>query len=98
MACRCGSMRSSCIGRGNGARAGWACQLYEQLGLDRFWALFTRRNVLAAHPADAGVLSTDRSRQRMGLHRQWFEQSAMGDLLSGDFALVEKNALYRCLD
>jgi transposase len=32
------------------------------------------------------------------LHRQWFEQSAMGDLLDEDFSLVEKNALYRCLD
>ena len=32
------------------------------------------------------------------LHRHWFEQSAMGDLLGGDFSLVEKNALYRCLD
>src|SRR5262249_44755840 len=31
------------------------------------------------------------------LHRQWFEQSAMADLL-GDDALVAKNALYRCLD
>jgi transposase len=32
------------------------------------------------------------------LHRQWFEQSAMADLLGADYALVEKNALYRCLD
>jgi transposase len=32
------------------------------------------------------------------LHRQWFEESAMADLLGEDFALVEKNALYRCLD
>jgi hypothetical protein len=32
------------------------------------------------------------------LHRLWFEQSAMGDLLGEDFSLVEKNALYRCLD
>jgi hypothetical protein len=32
------------------------------------------------------------------LHRLWFEQSAMGDLLGADYALVEKNALYRCLD
>jgi len=32
------------------------------------------------------------------LHRQWFEQSAMADLLGVDYALVEKNALYRCLD
>ena len=32
------------------------------------------------------------------LHRHWFEQSAMADLLGDDFGLVEKNALYRCLD
>ena len=32
------------------------------------------------------------------LHREWFEQSAMGDLLGEDYSLVEKNALYRCLD
>src|SRR6478609_8248304 len=32
------------------------------------------------------------------LHRLWFEQSAMGDLLGADDALVEKNGLYRCLD
>jgi hypothetical protein len=31
-------------------------------------------------------------------HRQWFEQSAMADLLTADYGLVEKNALYRCLD
>ena len=46
-----------------------ACQLYEQLGLDRFWAAapaaLARRHALAAHPADAGVLSADRSGQRM---------------------------------
>jgi transposase len=32
------------------------------------------------------------------LHRQWFDSSAMGDLLGADYGLVEKNALYRCLD
>ncbi|HEY5572430.1 MAG TPA: IS1634 family transposase, partial [Anaerolineales bacterium] len=32
------------------------------------------------------------------LHRLWFDQSAMGDLLGEDYALVEKNGLYRCLD
>ena len=32
------------------------------------------------------------------LHRLWFEKSAMGDLPGEDYALVEKNALYRCLD
>jgi hypothetical protein len=32
------------------------------------------------------------------LHRQWYEQSAMGDLLGADFALAHKDNLYRCLD
>ena len=32
------------------------------------------------------------------LHRQWFDASAMADLLESDFALAEKNTLYRCLD
>ena len=32
------------------------------------------------------------------LHRHWFDVSAMGDLLNADFALAEKNMLYRCLD
>lgn len=32
------------------------------------------------------------------LHRQWFDASAMADLLDVDFALAEKNTLYRCLD
>jgi hypothetical protein len=30
--------------------------------------------------------------------RQWFDQSAMADLLGQDHGLVAKNALYRCLD
>lgn len=32
------------------------------------------------------------------LHRQWFDASAMGDLLDADFRLAQKNTLYRCLD
>jgi transposase len=32
------------------------------------------------------------------LHCQWFDSSAMADLLDSDFALAEKNTLYRCLD
>jgi len=32
------------------------------------------------------------------LHRQWYEQSAVGDLLGEDFRLVEIDTLYRCLD
>ena len=32
------------------------------------------------------------------LHRQWFERSAMGDLLGEDAGLAQASRLYRCLD
>ena len=79
-----------------------ACQLYEQLGLDRFWAARladSRQGTRWRHVLQTLVcyrLLDPGSEWR--LHRQWFEQSAMGDLLGEDFALVEKNTLYRCLD
>ena len=62
-------MRWNCIGRGNGARAGWRVISMSSCRLDRFFAPllaeFTRGHQLAAHPADAGVLSADRSGQRV---------------------------------
>ena len=79
-----------------------ACELYEQLGLDEFWAEClpdSREGTCWQHILQTLVcyrLIDPGSEWR--LHRQWFEQSAMGDLLDEDFSLVEKNALYRCLD
>jgi transposase len=79
-----------------------ACELYEQLGLDEFWARCladSREGTCWQHILQTLVcygLIDPGSEWR--LHRQWFEQSAMGDLLDEDFSLVEKNALYRCLD
>jgi transposase len=79
-----------------------ACHLYEQLGLDNFWAerlADSREGTCWQHILQTLVcyrLIDPGSEWR--LHRQWFEQSAMGDLLDEDFSLVEKNALYRCLD
>ena len=79
-----------------------ACELYEQLGLDRFWAerLAESREgtcwrdilqtLVCYRLIDPG--------SEWRLHRLWFEQTAMGDLLGRDYALVEKNALYRTLD
>jgi transposase len=32
------------------------------------------------------------------LHRQWFQATAMADLLGEDFGLAEKHKLYQCLD
>src|SRR5246500_5189016 len=79
-----------------------ACELYEQLGLDEFWANClpdSREGTCWQHILQTLVcyrLLDPGSEWR--LHRQWFEQSAMGDLLDENFSLVEKNALYRCLD
>ncbi len=79
-----------------------ACHLYEQLELDRFWARRlpeSREGTRWRHILQTLVcyrLIDPGSEWR--LHRLWFEQSAMADLLGADDALVEKNALYRCLD
>ena len=32
------------------------------------------------------------------LHREWFERTALADLLGGDFGLAEIHKLYRCHD
>ena len=32
------------------------------------------------------------------LHREWFDHSAMADLLGEDFCVAAKDTLYRCLD
>jgi len=79
-----------------------ACHLYEQLELDEFWAerlADSREGTCWQHILQTLVcyrLIDPGSEWR--LHRQWFEQSAMGDLLDEDYSLVEKNSLYRCLD
>jgi transposase len=79
-----------------------ACHLYEKLELDRFWSARlpnSRQGTQWRHILQTLVcyrLIDPGSEWR--LHRQWFEQSAMADLLGVDYALVEKNALYRCLD
>jgi Transposase DDE domain len=79
-----------------------ACQLYEQLGLDQFWAARlpdSREGTRWRHVLQTLVcyrLIDPGSEWR--LHRQWFERSAMADLLGADEALAAKNTLYRCLD
>jgi transposase len=79
-----------------------ACTVYEQLALDRFWAAGlpdSREGTCWRHILQTLVcyrLIDPGSEWR--LHRQWFERSAMADLLGADYSLVEKNALYRCLD
>jgi hypothetical protein len=79
-----------------------AMLLWEQLRLDAFWSPLLEPsregtswlNVLKM--LVAYQLISPGSEWR--LHRHWFEQSAMGDLLCEDIALAQPSTLYRCLD
>lgn len=80
-----------------------ACHLYQELGLDRFWAERlppSRKGTrwdLVLETLSAYRLIDPGSEWR--LHREWFERSAMGDLLGADFAvLAEAHKLYACHD
>ena len=79
-----------------------AGELYEQLQLDRFWAerlpasrKGTRWDLVLRTLATYRLLDPG---SEWRLHRQWFEASAMGDLLGEDFGLAEIHKLYECLD
>jgi hypothetical protein len=78
------------------------CELWRQLGLDEFWS--------AQLPANREAVPWEKVLQLLvvnrvidpgsefRLHQQWFDQSAMAELLGVDFAVAEKDRLYRCLD
>jgi transposase len=79
-----------------------ACRLWQQLHLDEFWEERLPSSRLGTNWRH--VLQTLVSYRLIDpgsewrLHRQWFQNSALGDLLDEDFALAEKDKLYRCLD
>lgn len=79
-----------------------ACQLWQQLEMDPFWSERlpgSREGTSWRHILQTLVsyrLIDPGSEWR--LHRQWFRNSAMADLLEEDFGLAEKDNLYRCLD
>ena len=78
------------------------CELWRQLGMDTFWQ----------HKRPSGrqgarwdkilqVLTLYRliaPGSEWRLHRHWFEQSALADLLGEDFGLAEIHRLYQCHD
>ncbi|MBD3856664.1 MAG: IS1634 family transposase [Acidobacteria bacterium] len=78
------------------------CQLWDMLGLDGFWNerlglsrkgthwLHVLKTLVAYRLIDPG--------SEFRLHRQWFERSAMADLLGASAGVAGKNTLYRCLD
>jgi len=79
-----------------------AGELYRKLGLDGFWRQrlgpsrkgtpwdLVLQTLVAYRLIDPG--------SEWRLHRHWYEHSAMGDLLGGDFRLAADDTLYRCLD
>jgi len=78
------------------------CELWRQLQLDRFWAEKLpegRESVAWAQVLELLVVNRliDPGSE-FRVHRQWFDQSAMDVLLGQDFAVAEKDRLYRCLD
>jgi len=79
-----------------------ACYLYEQLGLDEFWAKRlapsrkgTRWNLITQALSCYRLIAPG---SEWRLHREWYDKSAMADLLGADFELVEIHKLYACLD
>jgi len=79
-----------------------ACELWHELGLDEFWQQHL--------PEGRETVSWEKVLQLLvvnrllapgsefHVHRQWFDSSAMDELLQIDFAVAEKDRLYRCLD
>jgi len=78
------------------------CELWRQLELDRFWEEKLERGREAVSWAQVlELLAVNRlidPGSEFRVHRQWFDQSAMDVLLGVDFAVAEKDRLYRCLD
>lgn len=79
-----------------------AVNLWRELALDRFWAerLDPSRKGTRWHQVLL-LLATYRllaPGSEWRLHRQWFEGSAMADLLGEDVGLAEIHKLYRCHD
>ena len=79
-----------------------ALELWNHLRLDAFWA--ARLPVSRKGTQYLNVLKTLTSYRLLDpgsewrLHRDWFKNSAMGDLLQEDDSVAAKNTLYRCLD
>ena len=79
-----------------------ACELWQQLGLDQFWQqrLPEAREAVSWEKV-LRLLVVNRlldPGSEFQVHRQWFVDSAMDELLETDFTVAGKDRLYRCLD
>lgn len=79
-----------------------ACELWQQLGMTDFWEARLPRGREGIPWAKVLQLLIVNQLIEPGsefrLHRQWFDRSAMDELLGVDFAVAAKDRLYRCLD
>jgi len=77
-------------------------RLWDQLQLDEFWRERlpdSREGTCWRHVLETlTVYRLIDPGSEWRLHRQWFQNSAMADLLEEDFSLAQKDNLYRCLD
>lgn len=80
------------------------CELWRQLELETFWqeklSCEVQRETVPWEKV-LRLLVVNRLLEpgsEFRLHRHWFDQSAMAELLEADFAVAEKDRLYRCLD
>jgi transposase len=78
------------------------CHLWRELGLEGFWQrqLGDERGGVPWEKV-LQLLAVNRLCQpgsEFAVHRHWFLNSAMDQLLDSDFAVAEKDRLYRCLD
>src|SRR5882762_7643671 len=78
------------------------CQLWDELELDEFWKdrlTDSREGTHWRHVLETlSIYRLIDPGSEWRLHRQWFKNSAMADLLEEDFSLAQKDNLYRCLD
>ncbi len=79
-----------------------ACQLWRELGLEEFWGerLSEGREAVSWEKV-LRLLVVNRwiePGSELRVHRHWFSNSAMDELLGVDFAVASKDRLYRCLD
>ena len=79
-----------------------ACELWQKLGLDEFWAC--RLDGVHSDISWTKVLKLlvvnrlIHPGSEFYIHRQWFDKSAMDELLNTDYRIAGKDRLYRCLD